>query len=299
MERRTIGAVEPILVEASRGDVIEARHRVHAVAVDGGAVVASAGDPGLVTFLRSSAKPVQVLPLVRARPDLDDEAIAIACASHLARPEQLAAVRRLLAAAPADERELETGLASPIEHNCAGKHAAMLALCRAKGWDSRGYRLAGHPCQQAMVDEVAAAADVERTSLPLAIDGCGVLTFALPLHRCAYVFARLPALSGGDRVVRAMRSRPELLRGPVAVDTLLARGLDGWVGRGGAEGLFCAGSPDGLGVALKVEDGAFRAIAPALEVFLHRLGFEPAAGLGVVSVADSHGEIVGRLRADP
>lgn len=106
---------------------------MHAVAVAGGAVVAAAGEPRLLTFLRSSAKPVQALPLVRARPDLDDREIAIACASHLGGSEQIEAVRRLLAAAPAREDELETGPEpTPIGHNCSGKHAGFLALCRAR-----------------------------------------------------------------------------------------------------------------------------------------------------------------------
>ena len=131
-------AVEPIVVEATRGDVVEARHRAHAVAVSGGEVVASAGEPELVTHFRSSAKPIQALPLVRARPDLESVEIAIACASHLARPEQLEAVRSLLAKAPATEDDLECGTRgldagpTPLEHNCSGKHAGLLALCRAR-----------------------------------------------------------------------------------------------------------------------------------------------------------------------
>jgi L-asparaginase II len=290
---------EVLRVEVTRAGVVEARHRVHAVAVRDGEIVAAAGDPHLVTFLRSAAKPVQVLPLVRARPDLDDEEIAIACSSHLARPEQLAAVRRLLASAPADEAELETGPApTPIEHNCSGKHAGLLALCRARGWASAGYRLAGHPCQQAMADEVAAAAGVGVRSMPVGVDGCGVVTFALPLDRAAHMFSRLPSLDGGERVVRAMRERPEMLRGPVAADTLLTRRLDGWVAKGGAEGLFCAASADGLGVALKVEDGAFRAVLPALAAFLGRLGVE-TGDLGVVPVENSRAETVGALGCDP
>src|SRR6476659_7957917 len=100
---------DPIQVEVTRGGVVEAVHVVHAVAVRDGEIVAEAGDPRLLTFLRSSAKPLQALPLVRARPDLADREIAIACASHMARPEQLEAVRALLAAAPATEDELETG----------------------------------------------------------------------------------------------------------------------------------------------------------------------------------------------
>lgn len=286
---------DPISVVATRGGVVEARHRVHAVAVRNGQVVASAGDPHLLTFLRSSAKPIQALPLVRARPDLDDAEIAIACASHLARPEQLTAVRRLLAAAPAAEDELETGPeTTPIEHNCSGKHAGFLALCRARGWPSAGYRLPGHPLQRALLEEVAAAAQVGPASIPTGIDGCGVVTFALPLDRCAHLFSRLPQLDGGERVIRAMRAHPALLRGPVAADAMVISSLDGWVAKGGAEGLFCAASADGLGMALKVEDGAFRAIRPALAAFLARLGVD-SGDIGVVSLENSHGEPVGGL----
>ena len=207
----------PIEVEVTRGDVVEAVHTVHAVAVRDGAIVAEAGDPRLLTYLRSSAKPLQALPLVRARPDLGDREIAIACASHLALPEQLAAVRALLAAAPATEDELETGPApTPIEHNCSGKHAGFLAACRARGLETRGYRLPGHPLQQELLGVVADAAGVRAGEIPVAVDGCGVPTYALRLDRCAHLFGRLPSLEGGLRVVAAMRAHPALLRGPVA-----------------------------------------------------------------------------------
>jgi L-asparaginase II/Polyketide cyclase / dehydrase and lipid transport len=189
--------VEPIVVEATRGDVVEARHRVHAAVVHDGVLVLAAGEPDLLTYLRSSAKPLQALPLVRARPDLHDDEIAIACASHLGRPEQLAAVRRLLADAPADERELECGPApTPIEHNCSGKHAGFLALCRANGWPSDGYRLPAHPCQRAMSAEIATAAGVRVESIPTAVDGCGVVTFALPLAPAARAFLSAPRARG-------------------------------------------------------------------------------------------------------
>jgi L-asparaginase II len=295
----TIPAVEgapAIVVEATRGGVVEARHHVHAAAVVGGELVLAAGDTALVTYLRSSAKPIQALPLVRARPELDDELVAIACASHLARPEQVAAVERLLALAPAAVDELECGPEpTPLEHNCSGKHAGFLALCRARGWPSRGYRLAGHPCQQAMLAEVAAAAGLEPDAVPTAIDGCGVLTFALELRRAAAMFGRLPSLEGGTRVAAAMRARPEMLRGPVAADALLIRALPGWVAKGGAEGLFCACSPEGLGLALKVEDGAFRAVLPALAEVLRRLGHDTGE-LPETPVETSRGERVGLLR---
>jgi len=288
--------VEPVVVEVTRGPVVEARHVVHAVAVHDGRIALALGDPALTSFLRSSAKPIQALPVVRARPDVDDEEIALMCASHLAAPEQIAVVRRLLADAPARENELECGVDDTrIEHNCSGKHAGLLALCRANGWPSQGYRLAGHPCQDAMLAEVAAAADVDPSTIPTAIDGCGVLTFGMTLERAATAFAHLPALDGGARVVAAMRANPELLRGPVALDVQVIRSLDGWVAKGGAEGLLCAVSPDGLAICLKVEDGSFRALAPAAAHVLARLGVD-GEGLGGLDVTNSRGEHVGELR---
>ena len=289
-------AVEPIVVEVVRGGVVEARHRTHAVAVSDGRVVAAAGDAAHVTYLRSAAKPIQALPLVRARPDVDDAEIAIACASHLARADQLTAVRSLLAKAPASEDELECGPEpTPVEHNCSGKHAGMLALCRARGWESTGYRLPEHPCQEAMLEEVAAAAAVDPTLIPVGIDGCGIPTFGLTLERMAHAFARFPSLDGGTLVVRAMRDHPDLIRGPGAADTELMRSLPGWVAKGGAEGVLCAASSDGLGVALKVEDGGTRAVRSALAAFLGHLGAD-VGELAAVPLQNSRGETVGEIR---
>jgi L-asparaginase II len=288
--------VQPVVVEVTRGELVEARHVVHAVAVRDGRAVLEAGDAGEVTFLRSSAKPIQALPVVRARPDLDHEQIALVCASHRATPAQLTVVRRILAAAPATEDDLECGPdPTSLAHNCSGKHAGFLALCRARGWPTEGYRLPSHPCQRAMLEAVAEAADVRTSSIETAVDGCGVQTFALSLERAAHAFTRLGSLDGGDRVVAAMRGHSELLRGPVAADVLLIRALDGWVAKGGAEGLFCAASADGLGVALKVVDGAFRAIRPALAHVLSTLGLD-APGLAGEEILNSRGEPVGALR---
>jgi L-asparaginase II len=289
----------PIEVEVTRGSVVEAVHVVHAVALRDGEIVAQAGDPRLLTYLRSSAKPLQALPLVRSRPDLDDRLIAIACASHEARPEQLEAVRALLAAAPASEDDLETGPApTRIEHNCSGKHAGFLATCHARGLQTQGYRLAQHPLQAELLQEVAGAADIDPGAIPVAVDGCGVPTFALPLDRCARLFGALPTLDGGPRVVAAMRAHPDLLQGQIAADARVVRNLPGWVGKGGAEGLYCARSSDGLAIAVKAEDGAYRAILPAVESFLARLGID-ADGLGIVPLENSRGERVGMVSVRP
>jgi L-asparaginase len=287
--------MDPIEVIVRRGDVVEATHVVHAVVVRDGAVIEEAGDSGHVTFLRSSAKPFQALPLVRARDDLTTEEIAIASASHLASPEQLTAVRSLLAKAPAVEDELECGpAATAIHHNCSGKHAGMLALCRTRGWASGGYRFATHPVQHGCLHEVAAAADADADEIPTAIDGCGVLTFALPLERMALMFSRLEQVEGGAEVAAAMRMHPELVRGPIAADSMLMRELEGWTAKGGAEGLLCASGPGGLGLALKVEDGNMRAHRPALAEVLGRLGYETGE-LGIEPIENAFGEIVGEV----
>jgi L-asparaginase II len=289
---------EPISVAARRGGTVESIHRVHAVAVRDGKIVASAGDPGLVTFMRSAAKPIQALPLARERDDLDDRDLAIASASHLADEAQLTAVQALLDKAPATEDDLECGPdGNPprrINHNCSGKHAGMLALCRAKGWPLEGYRLAEHPCQQAMLTEVAAvaAADVIAT----AVDGCGVESFALPLEAMALAFSRLEGIDGGGRVAAAMQAHPELIRGPRGLDTNLMQAFPGWIAKGGAEGLLCAAAPGGLGLALKVADGSTRALRPALGSFLESLALD-GSGFAAVPVRNSRNEVVGELAA--
>jgi L-asparaginase II len=287
--------MDPIEVIVRRGTVVEAIHVVHAVVVRDGEVIEEAGDPSLVAYLRSSAKPFQALPLVRARDDLTTDEIAIASASHLASPEQLAAVRSLLAKAPAGVDELECGPEpTALQHNCSGKHAGMLALCRTRGWASGGYRLATHPVQHGCLHEVAAAAEADPAEIPTAIDGCGVLTFALPLERMALMFSRLEQIEGGAQVAAAMRAHPDLIRGPIAADSLLMRELEGWTAKGGAEGLLCACGPGALGLALKVEDGNMRAIRPALAEVLSRLGYETGE-LGIEPVVNSLGDVVGEV----
>jgi len=295
--------MDPVSVAVHRGPFVESVHLVHAVAIQDGAIVAEAGDPAFLTSLRSSAKPFQALPLVRSRDDLDDEEIAIASASHRAEAEQIEAVRRLLAKAPATEEDLEVGLQDgrppqPIFHNCSGKHAGMLATCRARGWPTEGYRLAGHPLQDEILAEIAAAAELDPSNFETAVDGCGVVCFALPLERVAFMFSRFETRTGGARVAAAMRARPQLVGGAGRPDTELMRALPGWVAKGGAEALFCAAGPDGLGVALKTEDGGYRAIRPAIASFLAGLGHELGRDFERVSVRNSRGEEVGGIVAE-
>src|SRR5205807_7892154 len=212
-----------------------------------------------------------------ARDDVDDRDLAIASASHLADEAQLTAVRALLAKAPAGEDELECGpVGHPparINHNCSGKHAGMLALCRARGWRSEGYRLEGHRVQREMLAVHAEAAGVAEDELETAVDGCGVVTFGMPLERIAYAFSRFEQLDGGARVAAAMRAHPDLIRGPKASDTRLMKALPGWIAKGGAEGLLCA-ARGGLGVALKADDGNCLSLVPSASAFFRCLGFD-------------------------
>jgi L-asparaginase II len=284
-------------VAVRRAEVVEAVHRVHAVAYQDGKVVAAAGNASLVSFLRSSAKPFQALELVRARDDLDDRDVAIASASHRAQPMHIEAVRALLTKAPAKENDLECGdqegrPPGRIYHNCSGKHAGMLATCQARGWRIEGYRTPGHRMQRANAADVAAASGVDEDSIPTATDGCGVVTWALPLERMAAMFSRLESSEEGARVAAAMRAHPELISGPDGTDTELMRAYSGFAAKGGAEGLLCATGPDGLGVALKCEDGSYRAARPAMAEFLARLGFD-LGSYGDVVVHNSRGEPVG------
>jgi L-asparaginase II len=287
---------EPIRVAVRRGGTVESVHRVHAVAVRDGEVVGAAGDPAFVTFLRSSAKPIQALPLARERADVDDRDLAIASASHVASDEQLAAVRALLAKAEATEADLECGPyeGSRLKHNCSGKHAGMLALCRTKGWPTAGYRLPEHPCQQVMLAEIAGAAELDAAGMSTAIDGCGVVTVAMPLRTMAHAFTRIESIDGGRAVADAMRAHPELMLGPVPLDTGLMQAQPGWIAKGGAEALFCAAGPDGFAIALKVEDGSARALRPALGVFLEQLGLEPGP-FGPVELRNSRDDVVGSI----
>ena len=283
--------MDPISVAVERGGLVEAEHRVHAVRVRDGEVVEAWGDPGLVTFMRSAAKPFQALLLVRARVDLSEEELAIACASHGAAPAQLAAVEALLARSGSTEDDLECGPenGSRLRHNCSGKHAGMLCTCMARGWERQGYRLPGHPLQRELLALVEEATEsvVEST----ANDGCGVVTFALTLTAMANGFARLAKeeVAGAREVVAAMTGHPELVEGQGRAATEVMCALPGAVAKGGAEGLLCIGLPDGTGYALKVEDGASRGTLPAAALLLG------LSALAETALENSRGEEVGKI----
>ena len=170
----------------------------------------------------------------------------------------------------------------------------MLAVCRAHGWRTEGYRLSGHRMQRTNLQDVARLAGLDEDEIRTAVDGCGVVTFALTLDRMAAMFTQLESTAEGKRIADAMRAHPELIRGPRATDTVLMQTLPGAVAKGGAEGLMCGVLPDGTGFALKSVDGNQRPLRAALAAFLGPLGAQ-LPDFEVTPVTNSRDEVVGEV----
>ncbi|MEX2557025.1 MAG: asparaginase [Actinomycetota bacterium] len=276
---------EPFVVEVDRSGLIESIHLVDvAVAGSNGKLVAWAGEPDTVAYLRSSAKPIQTLACLESgwrAPGT--EQVAVACASHNGEPRHVEAIRVTLSAAGFSEDALRCPAAwpfrpedaaavngsAPILHNCSGKHAAMLATAKENGWTLEDYRAAEHPMQRAVATQVErlAGASVRHTG----VDGCGVPTFALSLTESARLFARL-AEDGRD-VLDAMADHPFLVAGTGRLCTAVMSARPGVVIKIGAEGLSCGVLRDqGLAFALKARDGTQRARDIATVATLKVLG---------------------------
>jgi L-asparaginase II len=292
-------------VVVTRGPIVESRHRVHAAVVDStGELLLAARDPRQTTWWRSCAKPFQVLPLVAEggleRVGWGVDELALACASHGGEPEHVALAGAMLASLGLDEGDLACGPHEPLtqrgvrllresghritrlHNNCSGKHAAMLARAAVQGWSTAGYQLPGHPVQAAARHIVAQWAGLPLDGVHVGVDGCGVPVFALPLANMALSYARLVAAAGrGDeapaRIVNAMIENPFLIGGTDRFDTIVMEAFGGRVlCKIGAEGVHTLALLErGIGIALKVEDGAPRAQYPAVLALLAHLGELP------------------------
>jgi L-asparaginase II len=323
-----------IEIVLERGGRVESSHRVHAAVVSAeGQLAGGNGHVDFATFLRSAAKPFQALPLVEEGAvealGITPEELAVCCGSHGGEPEHLARVRSLLERADAGESDLACGphlplhqpsahallrggtSASKIHNNCSGKHAGMLALARHCGWPIEGYRDPGHPVQKRMLREIVRWTGVPEPEILPGTDGCGVVCFGLPLRAIALAFARFgQAARGGDEgpaaVIGAMAGHPFFVAGSGRLCTQLAEVTGGrLIAKVGAEGVY--GAVDlhrGLGVALKVVDGARRACEVALLTILMEVGvLEPAEIEELehrwdVVVPNTLGEPAARLRAE-
>ena len=323
-------------VAVTRGEGTESEHRVHAAVVgDGDELLGSARDADTFTYWRSCAKPFQVIPFLSSGGfdslGWGDEQLAISCASHGGEPEHVAIVESMLHDIGLEEGDLACGPHDPSSHrgskivresgdratrihnNCSGKHSAMLAMAHQKGWPTRGYESRDHNVQRAILHEIALWTGVPCGKITQAVDGCGVVVFGMTLERMARAYSRFAvAASRGEeyprRVVGAMATHPFLVGGTDRFDSALIDETKGKVvSKVGAEGVHCAMLPDrGIGVAVKVEDGAQRAQVPALLRLLQEIEALPDPLPARLAewihkpVKNTRGESVGEvtLRAD-
>jgi len=272
------GLVAPIVV-TTRSGLEESVHHGAGVAIGpGGIQLAAIGDPHLVVYPRSCLKPMQAHAMVGLGLTLNDEQLAIACASHDGSAMHLDAVRSVLARYGLDETDLANTAARPhgaaarasarlagiepssLQQNCSGKHAAMLATCRVNGWSIDDYLEPDHPLQTAIT---AGIESLGATVHHVGVDGCGAPTHALALNDLAGAFATLAA--PGSPIARAMTSNPTMVGGPTRDVTLWMRAVPSLVAKEGAAGVMAAALADGRAIAFKVADGsdaARQAIVP-------------------------------------
>jgi len=264
--------IPPLEVRLLRNGIVESRHRVHAVVCDQrGRVLMRAGDPQQLSFVRSALKPFQATVFVASgaadHGANGEKGLAIACASHAGTAAHAREAFRLLWGAELDADRLQcpvpAGGTSPLEHNCSGKHAAFLAACRHLHWPLETYLQLEHPLQQEVIKRTGELLGLPAAELVAARDDCGAPTLQLQLAQMALLFAHLGAGEQPDleRLSRAMLAFPELVAGDGRFDTELMRGSHGQVlSKGGAEGIQCLTRVgEGMGMAIKVEDGAARA----------------------------------------
>jgi L-asparaginase II len=279
----------------TRGTTVESIHfGAAAVVASTGELVASVGDPQVVTFLRSSAKPFQALPFIERGGDshfeMTPREVSVICASHIGTDDHVATVRGLQAKIGVTEADLMCGVhyptheptadamkvrgeqPTPYRHNCSGKHTGMLAHARLRDLPTADYVDFEHPVQQSILAAFAGMCDLPVERVELGIDGCSAPNFAVPLYHAALAFARLCDPRGLEpkradacrRITSAMTSHPDMVAGPGRFDTrLMEAGRGRIVVKGGAEGYQALGVlPDpsesdstGLGIAIKISDG--------------------------------------------
>ena len=298
-------SANPVVVEVTRGGVVESRHRGAAVVVDlSGKVVARWGDHTQAVFPRSAVKPMQALLLVESGAaqafEVTDREVALACSSHNGEAGHVLPVAAWLKRIGLTADDLECGAHWPYHedslrtlaaeglmptaahNNCSGKHSGFLTAALHLGVPTRGYVQATHPVQQRILGIMEQVCGVRLAGTPVGIDGCSIPTYAIPLENLAYGFARFgvpedlpPARAmAARRIFKSMVSYPFEVAGTGRYCTKLMQALGGRVmAKTGAEGVYCASLPEyGLGVAVKVDDGAARAAEVLTAAVLDHIG---------------------------
>ena len=343
LRNQQIPSAEP-LVEVRRGGITESRHRGHVVIVEpDGNVVAFLGAPHNVTFLRSSAKPFQALPLLvtgaAERFGFTDEEVALACASHDGQPIHTKIVESMLEKIGLGLDALHCGVHEPyseeaaeelrerkekpnvLHNNCSGKHAGMLAVALHLGAPIENYEKPENPVQILIARTVSEFTEVPIEDMAVGTDGCAAPNFGVSVRAMALAFARLvsppesfdkPTRDACERIVRVMSAHPELIGGTKdRLDTEIMRATKGRVvSKVGAEGVYTAGIlpckkwPDGLGLALKIEDGNDKRARPTVVIeglrqlgVLHDESLEAVARYAFFPVKNHSEQVVGEIRA--
>lgn len=273
-------------VQLLREGIVESTHVVHVVVCDNrGRNLSVAGNPEMGTFIRSALKPFQALAVTAAgaleRFDLDDKDLAIMCGSHQGLMEQGRQAFHILWKADIDPTALKCpipeGKKSPLEHNCSGKHAGMLAVCQQRNWPLESYLDRNHPVQKLILSRISELLGMPSDEFICAHDDCGAPTYFMQLRQMATLYAMLSSGNSLDmeRIIRAMASHPEMVGGPDAFDTRLMELTDGeLVSKSGAEGIQCIGRVgESLGIAIKVVDGSKRAKYATAIFTLRQLGW--------------------------
>jgi L-asparaginase II len=317
-----IPQAEPV-VEVRRGSITESRHRGHIVAVDGnGQIIAQLGAPHIITFLRSSSKPHQAIPLLTSgaadRFGFTEKEVAICCASHNGEAIHTETVAGMLRKIGMNSGALKCGVHEPysaeaaqelrargaeptvLHNNCSGKHAGMLALALHLGASTANYDEPANPVQLQIAGRIAQFSGVPIEDVAIGIDGCGVPTFGVTVRAMALMYARLvappadfdePTRLACRRIVSAMTEYPEMIGGRAdRLDTVIMQAARGrLISKVGAEGVYTAGIlpceewPLGLGLALKIEDGEDRRARPTVVIeSLRQLGVLKGAALEAV-----------------
>ena len=279
-------------VRLLREGIIESKHQVQAVVCDDrGRVLSVAGNSETATFARSALKPFQALSVTATgtldRYELSDRDLAIICSSHQGTIEQVRQVFNILWRSDIEASLLQCpipeGKSSRLQYNCSGKHAGMLAVCQQRHWPLNTYLQHNHPVQQLIFGKVAELLKMPAAEFIHAHDDCGAPTYLLQLGQMASLYAQLASGQNLDmeRIVRAMTHHPTMIAGEGEFDTELMRLTEGeLVSKAGAEGVQCIGrTGEGMGIAIKVMDGAKRAkYAVAIHVLQQMGWIDPSVG---------------------
>jgi len=260
----------PIEVIFKRGSHIESRHKVHAVICDKkGRVLKCAGNPEYKSFIRSALKPFQAIPFVSsgASTQMKDaqKAVAISCGSHSGSRLHAREAFKILWEFDIDVNKLNCPKkrSSPLEHNCSGKHAAFLATCKKLNWPTNSYLKGDHPLQKEIFRIISDLLKIPSADIYAERDDCGAPTLFLKLLEMAQLYSILSSSDNAEleQISRAIINNPLLISDNNLFDTEIIRESHGQViSKGGAEGILCMCKiNDGIGLALKVEDGSKRA----------------------------------------